>query len=213
MSEPTGPSAAWEQWRRGTDPHDYDARWAAMERAGQNPHGEADLVSRFEPRTVLDGGCGTGRLAIELSRRGVDVVGVDLDADMIAAARAKAPEIEWHQASLADVDDVLGPERVFDVVALAGNVIPFVDPAVRPAAIAGCARHVAPFGALIMGASLRPGWPTIAELDRWCGDAGLELVDRWSTWDGHPFTDLADYAVSVHRPRRDPQRASNGGLD
>ena len=29
--------------------------------------------------------------------------------------------------------------------------------------------------------------------------AGLELVDRWATWDRGTFTPGADYAVSVHR--------------
>jgi len=199
------PSEAWARWREDVDLGGYDERWAAMARAGQNPHGEADLVARFEPRSVLDAGCGTGRLGIELARRGVDVVGVDLDPDMIAAARAKAPGIEWHVASLAGLD--LG--RTFDVVALAGNVIPFVDPGIRSQAIAGCARHVAPFGALVMGASLRAGWPTTDEVDGWCADVGLETVERWSTWDGQPFGADSDYAVTVHRARspRHPERS------
>jgi len=200
MSKPDdgAPSAAWGEWRRDIDLDGYDERWAAMERSGVNPHGEADLVARFEPHTVLDAGCGTGRLAIELARRGVDVVGVDLDPDMVGAARAKAPGLEWHVASL----DVLDLGRTFDVVALAGNVIPFVEPGARARAVAGCARHVAPFGALVMGASLRANWPTTAELDRWCTAAGFELVDRWASWDGQPFGASSDYAVSVHRPIR-----------
>lgn len=203
----SGPSAAWERWRGGVDVGAYDERWAAMERAGVNPHGEADLVMRFAPRTVLDGGCGTGRLGIELARRGVEVVGVDLDPDMIAAARAKAPEIEWHRASLAE----LHLERTFEVVALAGNVIPFVEPRERARAIAGCARHLAPDGVLVMGASLRPGWPTTTELDTWCDAAGLALEDRWATWERAPFAEGSDYAVSVHR-RRSPTAPGPGPL-
>ena len=57
----------------------YDRRWAEMEEAGHNPHGEADFLSGFSPSSVLDAGCGTGRVSIELSARGADVVGVDLD--------------------------------------------------------------------------------------------------------------------------------------
>ena len=41
---------------------------------------------RFEPTTVLDAWCGTGRVAVELARRGVRVVGVDVDASMLATA-------------------------------------------------------------------------------------------------------------------------------
>ena len=47
---------------------DYDERWVEMARRGQSVHGEANFVSVFQPRTVLDAGCGTGRVAIELAR-------------------------------------------------------------------------------------------------------------------------------------------------
>jgi len=39
---------------------------------------------------ILDLGCGTGRHSIELARRGYRVTGIDLSADQLAAARAKA---------------------------------------------------------------------------------------------------------------------------
>lgn len=41
---------------------------------------------------LLDVGCGPGRHSIEFARRGVEVVGVDLSADFIRLARAKAKE-------------------------------------------------------------------------------------------------------------------------
>jgi SAM-dependent methyltransferase len=184
----------WQQWRDQVDLDGYDERWRAMAAAGENPHGEADLVCRFEPASVLDGGCGTGRVAIELADRGIDVVGVDLDADMVARARAKAPDLVWVRSSLADLD--LG--RTFDVVVLAGNVIPFVADGDRAAAVAGCARHLAPGGHLIAGFQLRPGWPTLADYCTWCAAAGLAPEHRWATWDAQPWAD-GDYAVSVHR--------------
>ena len=58
--------------RRGAD---YDERWARLEAAGHSIHGEADFICAFEPASVLDAGCGTGRVAIELAARGIDVVG------------------------------------------------------------------------------------------------------------------------------------------
>ncbi|MDQ5854995.1 MAG: SAM-dependent methyltransferase, partial [Actinomycetota bacterium] len=67
------PSDAWDHWRQQLSPRDYDARWRRMEAAGANPHGEADFVFSYGPRSVLDAGCGTGRVAIELARRGLDV--------------------------------------------------------------------------------------------------------------------------------------------
>ena len=100
----------------------YDERWRRMAAGGQNPHGEADLVSRYAPASVLDAGCGTGRVAIELAARGIDVVGVDVDETMLAAARAKAASIAWVAAVLA----ALALDRTFELVALPGNVMIFV---------------------------------------------------------------------------------------
>lgn len=176
----------WSRWRDAVDLTSYDDRWACLD----DPHGEADLVAAYRPATVLDGGCGTGRVAIELARRGIAVVGADPDPDMIAAARAKAPELRWLGVGLEDLDL---PER-FDVVVLAGNVVPYA--ADRPGVVAGCVRHLAPGGRLVAGFTLQPGWPTLAEYDAWC--AGLTLEDRWSTWDRAPY-EGGGYAVSVHR--------------
>lgn len=58
-------------WRKtGVSGTTYDARFAHLERAGHKMHGEADFVASFEVHSVLDAGCGTGRVAIELARRG-----------------------------------------------------------------------------------------------------------------------------------------------
>ncbi|MGH3775432.1 MAG: class I SAM-dependent methyltransferase [Pseudonocardiaceae bacterium] len=185
----------WGHWRQQVNPADYDERWRRIEATGANPHGEADFVFSFGPRSVLDGGCGTGRVAIELARRGVDVVGTDLDADMIGLARAKAPELTWVHADLSELDL---PTR-FDAVVLAGNVIPYVAGDRRHAAVVACSRHLAPGGRLIAGFQLQDGWPTVADYDQWCDSAGLALEARYATWDRHPFTDAHSYAVSVHR--------------
>jgi hypothetical protein len=58
---------------RGTpgalDGASHQARLDALDRAGASLHAEADLVARRSPTAVLDAGCGTGRVAIELDRR------------------------------------------------------------------------------------------------------------------------------------------------
>jgi SAM-dependent methyltransferase len=184
----------WSRWRDQVDLDRYDERWAQMAAAGENPHGEADLIASYRPASVLDGGCGTGRVGIELARRGVVVLGVDADPDMIAAARTKAPELDWLAADLADLDRA---ER-FDVVALAGNVVPYVAADRRAAAVAACARHLVPGGRVVAGFQLQDGWPTLAEYDGWCAAAGLTVEDRFATWDRQPYDD-GNYVVSVHR--------------
>jgi SAM-dependent methyltransferase len=147
------------------------------------------------PATVLDAGCGTGRVAIELARRGVEVVGVDRDAEMLATARRQAPDLEWHEADLAGLD--LG--RTFDVVVLAGNVLLFVAPGTESQVVASCAAHLAPAGRLVAGFSIRPGGYDAERLDADAAAAGLEVVARWATWDRQPWSTGGDYAVSVLR--------------
>ena len=181
-------------WKLTSSTDDYDARWAQMAASGENTHGEADLIAQFAPASVLDGGCGTGRVAIELARRGIDVVGVDVDAQMLAAARVKAPTVHWVQSDLATVE--LG--RKFDVVALPGNVMIFVTRGHEDAVLSNVARHVSPGGRLIAGFQLRPGGLDLPTYDQLCTAAGLILEHRWATWSCQPFGG-GDYAVSVHR--------------
>lgn len=194
MSGP-GPSHA-----RGDD---YQARFDALAAGGQDVHGEATFVLGLDPRpaSVLDAGCGTGRVAIELARRGVDVVGTDIDPAMLATARRLAPDLPWVEADLATL--ALDPPRTFDAVVLAGNVLLFVRPGTEAAAVERCAAHLAPGGALVTGFSLRPGGYDLERLDAAAvaagAGAGLALVERWSTWDRRPWSDGDDYAVSVFR--------------
>src|SRR5271165_2507201 len=39
---------------------------------------------------VLDAGCGTGALAVELARRGADVLGIDVSPSLVELARSRA---------------------------------------------------------------------------------------------------------------------------
>lgn len=163
--------------------------------AGENVHGEADFVSRFAPASVLDAGCGTGRVGRELARRGIDVVGVDLDAEMLATARRKAPDVEWHLADLATVDLA----RTFEAIVMAGNVMIFLAAGSEAAVVANMARHLEPGGLLIAGFQLMPGRLAIERYDEIAELAGLALSERWSTWDRDVWDEGGGYAVSVHR--------------
>lgn len=178
---------------------DYDAAFERRSAAGQNVHGEADFVWALGVRSVLDAGCGTGRVALELARRGADVVGVDLDPDMLAAARAKAPHLDWRIGDLATVD--LG--RTFEAIVLAGNVMIFLTPGTEAAVLGNMARHLQAGGLLVAGFQIRAYGLTLAEYDRYAEAAGLELRERWATWDRHPWRATGDYAVTVSRKRAD----------
>ena len=175
------------------DGDEYQKRFDALAAEGVDVHGEADFVMRFAPASVLDAGCGTGRVARELAHRGVAVVGVDADASMVATARRLSPELDWRVADLCNFD--LGD--TFDLVLMAGNVPLFTPPGTQRDLVAGCARHAEPGGLVVAGFSLDRGYG-VAEYDGDCVAAELELVERWATWSGEPFAG-GDYAVSVHR--------------
>jgi SAM-dependent methyltransferase len=183
-------SPQWAQWRARIDLDEYEARFVHA-----TAHGEAELLVSFAPASVLDAGCGTGRVAIELHRRGVSVVGVDLDPDLLSLARAKQPDVTWVEADLATFE----LDRHFDVVALPGNVMLFCADRVRAHVVGRCAAHVAHGGRLVAGFGLsgEAGAITLDEYDDACTAAGLELEHRWSTWDRAPF-DGGGYAVSTH---------------
>lgn len=65
-----------------------------------------DLVDELGANRVLDVGCGTGSLALMLSERGHDVLGVDPAAASIAVARAKpgAHRVRWVEGDATAVD-------------------------------------------------------------------------------------------------------------
>jgi SAM-dependent methyltransferase len=191
----------WE--RTGVSGTEYEARFAALEHAGQDVHGEANFVAALGVTAVLDAGCGTGRVAIELSRRGFAVAGVDRDPEFLRMARQKAPQLPWYLADLATVAlttaDTPPRLRPFDAIVMAGNVMIFLDPGTEAAVIANLARHLAPGGFLIAGFQLQPGSISLPHYDAYAADAGLHLFQRWATWDRQPWHPASDYAVSVHR--------------
>lgn len=184
-------------------PDAYSERFRALAATGADVHGEADLVQRLLPTvaTVLDAGCGTGRVAIELGRRGFDCTGIDADAWMLARAQAAAPALRWMHSDLVDLD--LG--ATYDCVLTAGNVIPLLSPGTEPEVVRRLAIHLAPDALLICGFGLDhrhlpldDAPVDLVSYDRWCSAAGLTLAMRLATWEGDPY-DEGGYAVSIHR--------------
>ena len=173
----------------------YEQRFRELAASGVDVHGEVAFLQRLVApgARVLDAGCGTGRVARELARRGFDVVGADNDPSMLDVARAEAPQLPWVQADLASLE--LG--EVFDAVVLAGNVVVFLAPGTEQEVLRRCAQHLRPGGLLVSG--WRTDRMARPEYDVLAAAAGLEPVTRFRTWDGDPWHDAADWCVAVDR--------------
>jgi SAM-dependent methyltransferase len=199
------PTTRWAELSAGSTGADYAARFSALAASGQDVHGEARFCAGLlpPPATVLDAGCGTGRVAIRLAELGYRCTGIDLDASMLAEARRTAPELTWLLGDLVE----LAQDRQFDLVVAAGNVIPLLAPGTLADAVANLAAVLGPDGLLVAGFGLAAGQlprgcpvTSLAEYDAAAEAAGLTKLRRqpgWQAEDG-PVT---SYAVSVHRRR------------
>ena len=99
--------------------------------------------------SILELGCGTGRITHPLVALGHPVVGVDESPDMLAY-------VHDAQTVCARIED-LALGRRFDVVLLASHLVNADDAEVRTAFLATCRRHVADDGAVIIQQHA-PGW-------------------------------------------------------
>ncbi|NCL75854.1 methyltransferase domain-containing protein [Rhodococcus sp. YH1] len=186
----------WQSERSAGDSRAYIERFAELAHAGTDLHGEARLVDVLVPRgaRILDAGCGTGRVGLELARRGHSVTAVDLDPVLVEEARAH-PELTVHLADLAQLD--LPGER-FDAVVSAGNVMVFLAPGSERTVLERIATHLRPGGVFVAGfttgAAYRPS-QFAADL----AAAGLSLEHRFATWDLRPWHDDAEWLVAVAR--------------
>ena len=109
------------------------------------------LVERGVPpgAELLDAGCGTGRYATELARRGYVVHGIDLSAELIEVAKGSIKEARV-SVSFA-VSDILGqPAGRYDAILCRGVLNDFVDDDSRGAVFTTFAQALRPAGVLIL---------------------------------------------------------------
>ena len=183
----------WLEETGGERGASYDERFRALAAQGVHLHGEADYLTALLPSgSVLDAGCGTGRVAVELAARGYDVVGVDSDRSMLAVARQHP--LTWVEADLATLD--LG--RTFDLIVCAGNVMVFLAAGTEAGVLAALDRVVVPGGRVVLGFATDRAY-TVAALDRDASSLGWSLEHRFATWQLAPWHDGADWAVTVFR--------------
>ncbi|MFB6141282.1 MAG: class I SAM-dependent methyltransferase [Halosimplex sp.] len=135
--------------------------------------GERKSVDRYfeEGGSVLDVGCGAGRVAHLLAERGFDVTGIDVSEPLVAEARSLFPEIDFR---VADIRDAPFPAESFDHVVFSFFGLDYVLPKrERVAALAEIRRLLRPSGVFVFSSHnswhpLVPLGPT--DLHRAVGD-------------------------------------------
>jgi len=200
MTEPS----AWVQMTQDDPDHSaaYVQRFRTLAEQGMDLVGEARLVDAMLARgsRVLDAGCGPGRVGGFLFEVGHEVVGVDVDPVLIAAAEDDHPGPRWLVGDLAELDlPARGIPEPFDAIVCAGNVMTFLAPSTRRQVLARMRAHVAPDGRAVIGFGAGRGYDFddfLADADAagWASDLLL------STWDLRPFTRDAEFLVAVLRP-------------
>lgn len=194
-------SSHWVEMTRVNPDHSrsYVERFRAMAAEGRDIVGEARFIDALvAPGShVLDAGCGSGRIAAELARRGHRVVGYDVDPVLIEAAAADFEGPVWLVGDLAEMDmAVHGIDELFDAIVSCGNVMAFLAPSTRREVLTRMRDHLAPHGRIAIGFGAGRGYG----FDDYRADAaavGLTMDLELSTWDLRPFEESSDFMVSV----------------
>ncbi len=197
MAEPS----RWVETTRQNPGHSdwYVERFRAMAKAGNDLAGEARMIDAMVPRgaRVLDAGCGPGRVGSILRGLGHEVVGVDVDPVLIAAAEEDHPGPTWLVGDLAELDlPARGITEGFDAIVCAGNVMPFLAPSTRPEVLLRLKAHLREGGRIVVGFGAGRDY-SFEEFFDHSGRAGLAPELLLSTWDLRPFTEDSDFLVAV----------------
>ena len=127
--------AAWEEWGR-RDPYFGVITNPKFRRTGMDERGKREFFddgeslvhyvlttiqkhidSQFAPRSVLDFGCGVGRLLVPFSRVAEDVVGLDVSPSMLEEARRNCDQRQLRNVRLLPSDDDLSAlTGTFDLI-------------------------------------------------------------------------------------------------
>lgn len=142
-------------------PSTYGDRWAEIyDETAPALAGEVELLAELAgPGPVLELGVGTGRVAIPLAERGLEVHGLDPSAGMLGRLREKSDLVQLHGGVMNDF--TLG--RTFRLVYVVFSTI-FGPPAQEEqvATFRCVARHLDPDGAFVVHAFV----PDLARFDR-----------------------------------------------
>ena len=132
----TSPQQTW-------DPALYDARHSFVYKVAADM---LDLLAPQKGEKIVDLGCGTGALTAQIAERGATVIGLDASEEMIRAARAAFPAIDFRVAdarrfSIGEPQDAVFSNAVLHWVHPPEAAVQTIAAALRPGG-----RFVAEFG-------------------------------------------------------------------
>lgn len=158
---------------KGTGPGPITPDGCAVELYERIPLGpEVDIIQGAVPAgaTILELGCGVGRMTRPLTQRGFDVTAVDESPEMLE--RVAGIGVRTVQSPIELLD--LGSER-FDVVLLASFLIHAGDPSVQRGLLSTCRRHVADDGCVLIQRQPE-GWHERLPVEAPIGDGLVRVV-------------------------------------
>jgi SAM-dependent methyltransferase len=172
----------------------YDGESFAQGTAGECDFIEKEIAGDRQTR-ILDIGCGTGRHALELARRGYAVVGIDLSASLLKKAEEKAAAAGLHvDFRRGDARELPFASEFGLVVMLCEGAFPLMETdEMNFRILAGAARALKPGGKLIF-TTLNGLFPLHHSLDEFF-NAGHKEGD--AAYGGHHFDLMTFRARSV----------------
>src|SRR5437763_718766 len=132
----------------------------------------ADLAAVGPGSRVLDVATGTGDLAIELARRGCEVVGTDFSDEMLEHARAKAPGLRWEHANALELPY---PDAAFDAATVGFGARNFSD---LERGLSEMARVVRPGGRVVVLEITTPRRPPLSTFFELWFDRAIPALGR-----------------------------------
>lgn len=181
----------------------YIQRFETMRANGQDIWGEARLVDAMVDRAsrILDAGCGAGRLSDYFQQAGHQVIGVDIDPALIEASRALNPKVDFRCGDLAELPKVLGSDTQCDALVCTGNVMTFLAPSTRLLVLSHFAAVLAEGGRAVIGFGANRGY-TFEQFFEDAQAAGLQVEQKFSTWQLHPYEGSSTFLVAILAPRQ-----------
>jgi SAM-dependent methyltransferase len=151
-----------------TREHDYDGWTWHLEQAA--------LRFGVRGRRLLDAACGTGKSFMPFRERGYEVTGCDISPEMLAVARAKAPDVELLAADIRELDEI----GEFDLITCLDDAVNYLtEDGDLDRAFASLGRNLAAAGVLVFDLNTVSTYRTT-----WASDATLESPGLFLAWRG-----------------------------